>query len=180
MLEFDRRLGYGGNHGFNPLCSLCGKCAEDELHAWRCTRTIRDAVRLRDGLLSWIEDHLYMGQPKARYLEDEAYDPSCMVVWAMATKTQGFVSDKMGTADRDSLGTEFLLKAVAASARLWQIRGSMDSTRCAPSAVSALRMSCTHEGARERSGTPSDCEMDWSAGSKTTSTWGGLGPPLGG
>ena len=28
----------------------------------------------------------------------------------------------MGTADQDSLGTQFLLKAVAASARLWKIR----------------------------------------------------------
>ena len=28
----------------------------------------------------------------------------------------------MGTADQDSLGTQFLLKAVATSARLWQIR----------------------------------------------------------
>ena len=55
-------------------------------------------------------------------MEDEAYDPACMVVCAMATKTQGFVSNKMGTADQDSLGTQFLLKAVATSARLWQIR----------------------------------------------------------
>ena len=44
------------------------------------------------------------------------------MIWATATKTQGFLSDKMGTADRDSLGTQFLLKAVAALARLWQIR----------------------------------------------------------
>ena len=28
----------------------------------------------------------------------------------------------MGTSDRDSLGCQFLLQAVAASARLWQIR----------------------------------------------------------
>ena len=62
-----------------------------------------------------------MGQPGARHLEDEISDPACLVVWAMATKTQGFLSDKMGTADRDSLGTQFLLKAVAASAHLWQI-----------------------------------------------------------
>ena len=55
-------------------------------------------------------------------LEDEAYTPACMVVWAMSTKTQGFISDNIGTADQDSLGTQFLLKAVAASARLWQNR----------------------------------------------------------
>ena len=63
-----------------------------------------------------------MSTTGVRHLEDEVYDPTCLVVWATATKTQGFLSDKMGTADRDSLGTQFLLKAVAASARLWQIR----------------------------------------------------------
>ena len=63
-----------------------------------------------------------MGRPGARHLDDEIHDPACLVVWAMATKTHGFLSDKMGTADRDSLGTQFLLEAVAASARLWRIR----------------------------------------------------------
>ena len=77
---------------------------------------------LPDGLVNWIEDHLYMGRPGIRHLEDEASDPACLVVWAMATKTQGFVSDEIGTADRESLGTQFLLQAVAASVRLWQIR----------------------------------------------------------
>ena len=122
MVEFARRLGYGGNHGFDPLCPLCGKYLEDEEHAWRCSRTIRDAVRLRDQLISWVEDHLNMGRTGARMLEDEAYTPTRMVVWAMATKTQGFISDNIGTADQDSLGTQFLLKAVAVSACLWQIR----------------------------------------------------------
>ena len=122
MVGFARRLGYGDNHGFDPLCPLCGKYLEDEEHAWRCSRTIRDAVRLRDQLISWVEDHLYLGKPGARVLEDEADTPACMVVWAVATKTQGVISDKIGTADWDSLGTQFLLKAVAASARLWQIR----------------------------------------------------------
>ena len=105
MVEFARQLGYGDNHGFDPLCPLCRKYLEDELHAWRCTRTIRDAVRLRDGLISWVKNHLYMGRPGTRILEHEAYDPACMVVWAMATKTQGSVSDKMETADQDSLGS---------------------------------------------------------------------------
>ena len=63
-----------------------------------------------------------MGRPGARVPEGEAYTPACMVVWAMATKTQGFISDKIGTGDRDSQGTQFLLYAVTASTRLWQIR----------------------------------------------------------
>ena len=122
MVEFDRRLGYQNNANFNSLCPLCGRAHEDEFHAWQCTRTIRDIVRLQDELVNWLEDHRYMGSTGDRHLEDEVFDPTCLVIWATATKTQGFLSDKMGTADRDSLGTQFLLKAVAASARLWQIR----------------------------------------------------------
>ena len=129
MVNFARRLGCGDNHGFDPLCPLCGQYPEDEMHAWRCTRTIRGVVRLPGGLISWIKNHLHMGRPGARKLEYEAYDPACMVVWAMATETQAFISDKMGTADRDSLGTQFLLKAVAASARLWQIRFKLRDKR---------------------------------------------------
>ena len=55
-------------------------------------------------------------------MDDEARDPLCLVIWAMATKTQGFTADKLSTATRDSLGTQFLLKAVDASSRLWKIR----------------------------------------------------------
>ena len=118
MVEFDRRLGYLNNPDFDSLGPLFGKAPEDEFHAWRCTRTIKDIVRLQEGVVNWLEDHRYMGRTGTRHLEDEVYDPTCLVVWATATKTQGFLSDKMGTADRDSLGTQFLLKAVAASARL--------------------------------------------------------------
>ena len=88
---------------------------------WQCTRTARAIIRLQEGLVNWLEDNRSMGRKGTRQLEDEVYDPTCLVVWATATKTQGFFSDKMGAADRDSLGTQFLLKAVAASTRLWQI-----------------------------------------------------------
>ena len=46
MVEFDRRLGYQNNANFSSLCPLCGRAHEDEFHAWQCTRTIRDIVRL--------------------------------------------------------------------------------------------------------------------------------------
>ena len=59
-----------------------------------------------------------MGRTGTCVWEDEAYTLLCMVIWAMAMKTQGFISDKKRIADRDSLGTQFLLKAVAAPARL--------------------------------------------------------------
>ena len=48
--------------------------------------------------------------------------PLCLVMWATATKTQGLITDKLGTATRDALGTRFLLKAIDFSARLWKIR----------------------------------------------------------
>ena len=37
------------------------------------------------------------------------------MIWALATKTQGFKADKLSTADRNSLGTQFPLKAVDTS-----------------------------------------------------------------
>ena len=49
----------------------------------------------------------------------------CLVMWAMATKTQGFIADKLSTADRNSLGTQFLLKAVDSSSRLWRTRSKL-------------------------------------------------------
>ena len=95
---------------------------EDEFHAWRCTRTARHALRFMDELANWLEEHAYMSRPGARYLDDEVRDPLCLVMWATATKTQGFIADKLSTATRDSLGTQFPLKAIGASARLWKIR----------------------------------------------------------
>ena len=32
-VEFDRRLGYHNNPGFDSLCPLCGRTPEDEVHA---------------------------------------------------------------------------------------------------------------------------------------------------
>ena len=75
-----------------------------------------------DELANWLEDHAYMNCPGARCLDDEVRDPLCLVIWATATKTQGFIADKLSTATRDSLGTQFLLKAIGASSRLWKIR----------------------------------------------------------
>ena len=122
MVEFDRRLAYKGNPTFDSMCPLCGRHPEDEFHAWRCTRTARHALRFMDGLANWLEEHAYMGRPGARLLEDEVRDPLCLVMWATATKTQGLITDKLGTATRDALGTRFLLKAIDFSARLWKIR----------------------------------------------------------
>ena len=69
------------------------------------TKTARLAVRLMEELASWLEEHAYMGRPGARHPDDEIRDPLCLVVWVMATKTQDFISGKLGTADQNSLGT---------------------------------------------------------------------------
>ena len=121
-VEFATRLRYGNHPELDPICPLCGREQEDEEHAWRCSKTIRTITKLRDMLLCWLEDHLYMDGECARALENEIYSPTCMVIWAMATKTQGLAEDHVGTASRDSLGTQFLIKAVAASAKLWSER----------------------------------------------------------
>ena len=115
MVEFDRRLSYGGNPDFDLVCPLCGRGGGDEFHARRCTKTARQALRLMEELANWLEKHVCMGRPGARHLDDEIRDPLCLVIWALATKTQGFKADKLSTADRNSLGTQFLLKAVDTS-----------------------------------------------------------------
>ena len=122
MVEFDKRLAYKGNPDFDTVCPLFGRCPEDEFHAWRCRKTARHALRQMDELANWLEDHAYMSRLGARHLDDKVRDPLCRVIWATATKTLGFIADKLSTATRDSPGTRFLLKAIGASSRLWKIR----------------------------------------------------------
>ena len=121
MVEFSRRLVYDNKH-LDPVCVLCGRAHEGDAHAWTCPETLPVATGLRDMLVTWLEDNLYMGRSGGRALEDELYSPQCLTVWAMATKTQGFLTVHVGAADQEALGTQFLLKAVAASAKLWKER----------------------------------------------------------
>ena len=48
MVKFARRLCYCDNPDLDPTCPLCGREHEDKEHAWRCTRTLSQATRLRD------------------------------------------------------------------------------------------------------------------------------------
>ena len=45
MVEFARRLSYGGNHGFDPLCPLCGKHVEDE-QVFGCSKFVQRSRNL--------------------------------------------------------------------------------------------------------------------------------------
>ena len=65
------------------------------------------------GLRLWLKDHWYRRRPTGPVWE-ETYDPECLVVWSMATKTSGFADEHLSTATRSSLGTRFLAEVITA------------------------------------------------------------------
>ena len=64
---------------------------------------------------------MYKARPTGQ-IHAECQDPECLGIWAMATKTEGFKVDKLGTPSQDSLGTHFLSEAITASACLHEHR----------------------------------------------------------
>ena len=55
-------------------------------------------------------------------MEKETWGSDFLVVWAMATATDGFQTDKLSVAAAESMGVQFLIQAVDASMRLHNYR----------------------------------------------------------
>ena len=85
--------------------------------AWVCLGTLERSNDLKTGLRCWLRKHWYTKRPSGR-VHEECWDPECLVVWPMATRTTGFTNDCLGTSTQDSPGTLFLSEAIAASALL--------------------------------------------------------------
>ena len=105
MTELERQMSYR-EVAIPGVCWFCGQ-PDTQQHAWDCYATIHVTKFLRQGQgqgISWGSDFL--------------------VVWAMATTTDGFKDDKLSVASKDSMGVQFLRQAVDASMRLHSYRYS--------------------------------------------------------
>ena len=112
MQEHARRWGKR-DFFWDPKCLICG-LLDTRAHAWVCFGSSPRVDRLTADLRDWLREHWYRRRPTGHVLE-ESWDPECLVVRSMATKTTGFVDDRLSTATRDSLGTRFLAEVISAS-----------------------------------------------------------------
>ena len=88
------------------------------MHAWVCPSTIDAAKFLRQELIDWISRYWYCDRKTDRQVAKEPWGVDFLVVWSMATATDGFVEDKLSFATKDSMGVQFLRRAVDASIQL--------------------------------------------------------------
>ena len=112
MQEHHRRWG-DRDFFWDPNCLICG-LPDTCTHAWVCSGSASCVDQVTADLRDWLRMHWYRRRPTGHVL-DESWDPECLVVWSMATKTTGFVDDRLSTATWDSLGTRFLADVVSAS-----------------------------------------------------------------
>ena len=118
MEEHHRRWGHRDFH-WDPFCLICGR-RDTRTHSWECLGSeelARYVETLVEGLRLWLKSHWYRRRPTGPIWE-ETFDPECLVVWSMATKTSGFVDERLSTASRGSLGTRFLAEVITASLAL--------------------------------------------------------------
>ena len=94
---------------------------DTRIQAWVCEKTLGHAQSLIGGLVHRLRTHWYKKRPGGD-VQGECRDPESLMVWAMATKTEGFRADKLSTASQDSLGVQFLSEAITASIRLHEHR----------------------------------------------------------
>ena len=79
--------------------------------------TIDVATYLEEELRDWVRKYWYCERQTDRGVEKETWGSGCLVVWAMATTTDGFQTDKLSVAAAESMGVQFLIQALDASMR---------------------------------------------------------------
>ena len=63
---------------------------------------------MKDGLVDWVRAHWYCDRPTEKGVQKEAWGADFLVVWAMATTTDGFRKDGLSVATPESMGVQFL------------------------------------------------------------------------
>ena len=99
------------------VCWFCQQ-PDTRMHAWVCPSTIEAAKFLRQELIDRISRYWYCGRKTDRQVSKETWGADYLVVWSMATATDGFEGDKLSIATKDSMGVQFLRRAVDASIKL--------------------------------------------------------------
>ena len=115
MVEIARRMS-SRDVTIPDACWFCGR-PDTRQHAWDCMSTIDVATYLEEELRDWVRKYWYCERQTDRGVEKETWGSGCLVVWAMATTTDGFQTDKLSVAAAESMGVQFLIQAVDASMR---------------------------------------------------------------
>ena len=116
MAELARRTAY--REVLVP--GLCWFCRQPDpvRHAWDCLPSRHIVWHLLKGLCASIGKTWYMDRQVERHIEKEMWGASYLVVWCMATTTEGFRQDNLSVATQDSIGVQFLKQVLDASMRL--------------------------------------------------------------
>ena len=115
-MELERRMLYREVR-IPGACWFCGQ-PDTRMNAWVCPGTIEVVQFLRQELVDWISRYWYCDRKTDRKVSKEAWEADYLVVWAMATATDGFGDDKLSIATQDSMGVQFLRRAEDASIQL--------------------------------------------------------------
>ena len=120
MTELARRSAY--REVFIPgKCWFCGE-PDTVRHAWDCLPTRHVVRHLVGGWCAWLGEYWYADRKVEQHVVKEAWGASHIVVWCMATTTNGFRQDSLSAATQDSMGVQFLRQVIDGSMRLHQYR----------------------------------------------------------
>ena len=120
MTEVARRMLYR-DVMMPGICWFCGQ-PDTRQHVWNCVTAIHVSTYLRDQLRAWIQTNRYKDEQTDNRVAKETWGSDYLMVWAMATATEGFRKDSLSVATKDSMGMQFLKHTVDASVKLHQYR----------------------------------------------------------
>ena len=91
MQEHARRWGKR-DFVWDPNCLIYG-LLDTRTYAGVCFGSCPRVDQLTAGLRDWLREHWYRRRPTGHVLE-ESWDPECLVVWSMATKTTALAQQR--------------------------------------------------------------------------------------
>lgn len=107
-------------------CALCrhqGRIVQDtRIHAWQCPMTRLYAIALLEKLEDWLVSNWYKRRTDRDDIKRELWSASHIVVWPMATTTEGMKKEKMPVSTQDSVGGKCIKKVLDASIDLYEYR----------------------------------------------------------
>ena len=89
-------------------------------HAWNCVPIRHVVGHLVQSGCAWLGQYWYVDRAVERNVGQEVWGASYIVVWCMATTTDGFHQDNLSVATQDSIGVQFLKQVIDASMKLHQ------------------------------------------------------------
>ena len=84
--------------------------------------TIHVAAYLKEELREWIRQYWYCDRQTDQRVVKESWGSDYLVVWAMATSTEGLRKDGLSVSSSESMGVQFIRRAIDASMKLHQYR----------------------------------------------------------